>query len=126
VKWEGPAFTSSLISSRLIVSGLFKPLVGGLPPSRGKNKRRVDFESSWDAFLDVTISLDKIPDVELEADLFLLCLFQDEIYEYFILTRAEKGKDTVGYKRLGSGSIHRPRGRAGFFHDVIETQIMLI
>ncbi|KAK3371148.1 heterokaryon incompatibility protein-domain-containing protein [Lasiosphaeria ovina] len=126
VEWEGVPFTSKLVSSQLVVLGLLKPLGMPLPPPRGKNPLRLDFECRWDEFLSVTILLDQLVDERERESSFLLHLFSNTSCHFCMVVTKEGTDMDPRYRRLGSGTIYHPKGHVGFFYDAICERVTLI
>ena len=131
IKWEAAPFTSRLVSSRLFVSGLLKPLGMALPPPRGrKDPLELSFEAPWDEFLHLSIRLDQRLEHDQEREgLSVLHLFSDDVYHVVMLVTKKEGDSNDShprYRRLGAGSIHRPKGHPGFFSNATWERLMLI
>ncbi|KAI1115763.1 heterokaryon incompatibility protein-domain-containing protein [Nemania sp. NC0429] len=126
IEWEGPAYTSKLLSSTLVVAGAMKSLGFPLPHSRSRNRLNPSFEAPWDDFLSFTVFLDFQLTDDQRGDLFVLRLFHGPVYEYFLLMMSQVSDSGVVYQRVGSGNTHRPKGRSGLFEAAVSIELTLI
>lgn len=125
VDWSGGPYTSPLEKTRLVVCSRGRRLDAPLPQPRGRSVLEINYEVDWDVFLYTALHLDGPLTDEERQDVVLLLIFTDVIYEYLLILKRVDGQADA-YRRLGAGSVSRPRGRAGYFHGAQSMQLCLV